>query len=296
MTGFGAATRSEGTTRVSAEVRSVNNRHLKVQVRLPRSLSGLESTVENEARRALRRGSISVTVRAEDESARRIPAIDTEAARQYHLDLRELRSTLDLDAAPGQDEAALLLTLPGVLRDLDEAESSVDENARAQVEAVVRDAFQALVADRESEGRHLKQALEEQLLVVAAHLERLRARAPQVPREYRDRLRQRLENLLRDLDPQITVAETDLLREVANFADRADITEELKRLGTHVERFREILGGDAEVGRPLDFLLQEMLREANTVGAKSNDTEIAHGVVELKSDIERMKEQVQNLE
>jgi uncharacterized protein (TIGR00255 family) len=296
MTGFGAATRTEGTSRVSAEIKSVNNRHLKVQTRLPRSLSGLESAVEGEVRRMLQRGPISVTVRAEDESARRIPAVDVEAARQYHADLGELRRSLDLGTDPGHDEAALLVTLPGVLRDLDENGSTADAGLREQVEAAVREALGALIADRESEGKHLREALEEHLRVVSRHLERLKRRAPQVPREYRDRLRQRLEGLLRDLDPQIAVAEADLLREVATFADRADITEELQRLETHVARFGQILGGEAEMGRPLDFLLQEMLREANTVGAKANDTEIAHGVVELKSEIERMKEQVQNLE
>lgn len=294
MTGFGSAIHESEQRRISVEARSVNHRYLKIQSKLPRTLASMESEVEARARGALRRGALTLMVRVEESARSRAQVIDYEVARQYHRDLSRLAQELGLRGRPHGVQS--LVGLPGVMTDAEGLEHISEGGLQKDVLTVVEQALQTLVASREAEGANLVSALRTLASELSRDLSRLSERAPEVPRITRDRLRQRVQSLLDGAEPEIPVSDGDLLREIALIADRCDLTEELDRLGSHIERFGHILDTKEEVGRELDFLLQEMLRETNTIGSKANDTELAHLVVDLKTSIERMKEQVQNLE
>lgn len=297
MTGFGAATREEDGRRATAEIRSVNHRFLKVQLRLPAGLAALDSEVEAAVGRSIRRGAVSVSMTLDDPAARPRRDIDLDTAVHYRRAVEALWDRFGRKEPAWLDPVAPLLALPGVVRDAgDDAAAPPDEGLRRLILGTVEAAIEALHRARATEGGTLAD-------VLAAHAERLvalvggiAARAPSIPAELRDRAVQRVRGLLAGFDPRIPVSEPDLLRELCLLADRTDITEELNRLRSHIERFAAILREGGEAGRRLDFLLQEMAREANTVGSKANDASIAHDVVEMKCEIERMKEQVQNLE
>ncbi|MFS8640071.1 MAG: YicC family protein [Symbiobacteriaceae bacterium] len=289
MTGYGRGEAEEGGLRVRAEVRTVNHRYLDIAVRLPDAFLFLEEPVRRQVSARLSRGRVGVHLTFEDAREKARPArINTpllnayaeaaEAVRQRFFpdrepDLRWLLAVPDLFAAPSPDEDASLWA--------------------CAAERAVADALEAVIAMREREGALLAADLAERL----DRLESLRsaalARAPQVVEEYRQRLVRRLSELLPPTNP---VDPQRLAQEVALFAERADITEELQRLASHIDQFRRALRSDEAVGRKLDFLVQEMGREWNTIGSKANDAELAALVVEAKSELEKIREQVQNLE
>jgi uncharacterized protein (TIGR00255 family) len=284
MTGFGAAIREAAGTVARAEVRSVNNRHLAVSIRAPSAFEARHSELEALVRARLHRGSVNVTlsVRSRREAA---PARVNGAVVEDYL-----RQVVDagLPAAPGL--VGDLLRLPGAIEDVPPAPLGDDDFAP------VRDALDAalteVVAMREREGA----ALAADLAAGAAEIERLTAsvaaRIPAAVAAAHERLRDRLAALLGDA----TVPAELVAREVAVLADRSDVAEEFARLASHVQQWRDTLAEGGPVGRRLDFLCQELGREVNTVGSKSQDTEIARAVVDMKVAVERLKEQTANVE
>ncbi len=292
MTGFGRASFEFEGLAFDVEVRSVNHRYLDVRVRLPRVLAVLESEVRSRVQGSFARGKVDLSVSAPGGAAP--PArleIDLDAARAYLEAADTLQAREDL---PGELEVAALLALPGVAR-FAEPDLSGDALHEALFDAVEA-ALAALEAMRAAEGAALERELLPRVAAVEAMATSLEARAKEVQESVREKLRRRAEQLRQDTG---LLDEARLHQEVVIAADRLDVTEELVRLRSHVEQFRSIVaaGGPGKpVGRRLDFLLQEFGREANTIGSKGSDAPVAHQVVELKAEIERLREQVQNVE
>lgn len=292
MTGFGGASFRCGEWRFQVEVRSVNHRHLDSRVRLPRPLASHEPLLRARVQERFARGKVDVSVVAPDGGtpAPRL-SLDLAVAREY---LGAARALAESDGLRGEIDAAALIALPGVAR-LVEPELAAGELG-ADLLGALDEALDALAAMRASEGAALARDLEARLARVGELADSLAARSGEVQQAAVERLRKRARQLEAEtglLDP------ARLHQEVAIAAERMDISEEVVRLRSHVEQFRELLaaaGPGAPVGRRLDFLLQELGREANTIGSKGSDAPIAHQVVELKSEIERIREQVQNVE
>jgi len=292
MTGYGAAEVEAQTGRWWVEVRSTNHRFLEVVVRLPRDLGALEDRVRAAVAGRVRRGRVEVLVREEATGRARSVTVDTELARQYAQALEALRRELEI-----QDSLnlAALLTLPEVVR-LEEVRADV-ELAWQALRPGLDQALDALVRMREAEGAHLAGDLAERVARLEGWVEELSRRAEEVPRAYAQRLRERVGELVRHLGVEHPPDEARLAMEVAAFADRCDVREELVRLRSHLRQARALLhASDGSVGRKLEFLLQEMQREVNTVGSKAADLEVTRAVLEMKSELEAIREQVQNVE
>ena len=288
MTGFGTASRSLDGARYVVELRSLNSKYFKALIRMPDELQGLEAEVEPELARRLTRGSVVVTVRFSDTSANAAAEINANALSRY---LEQLRAV----SGDGQPiDVALLLSLPGVL--VTGSGEELLERARPVLKSLVAEACDRVLAMRTREGATLHDELHRHCRSIAGLLETIARRAPEVVTQYRTRLRERIDGLLADAGTSLR--EEDLIREVAVYAERSDITEEVTRLQGHLEQFAEIIDKEdgLPAGRTLDFLSQEMLREANTIASKCLDVRISREIVEVKGDIDRIKEQVQNVE
>ena len=293
MTGFGDAAAEVEGIHYLMELRSLNNKFFKTTMRLPEELSGLEAELETRLRKKVARGSVTVTVKFRASDARAASRVNEPALMNYlaHLEMVQ-------DKVQGHDvsiDLTQLLALPGVLQPAQD-EEAILAKARPVVLKLLDEAADRLTAMRQREGQSLAQDLLHQREAILKRLARVQKRAPTVVEEYHQRLQNRINELM--AKAKLKVDENDLIREVAVFADRADIREELIRLEGHLEQFEQIVQqSDAEpAGRTLDFLAQEMLREANTNGSKSNDAAISRHVVEIKGAIDRIKEQVQNVE
>ncbi len=289
MTGFGRAVVEHAGGSITVEAKSYNNRFLKVTLRLPDALSNQELELENHVRARLTRGSVYITVsmsKPADASAYRL---NTELARKYFKELAALAG--ELKAPP--PSISEIARLDGVVEQLDQG-SGEDEELTAAVKKAVDGALKELIAMRGKEGEALKLDLDGRVKRVAQVSDLAEQRAPKIITEYRDKLKARMEQLLKGTG--ISPDEAVIVREAALFADKADIAEETTRLKHHCTQFLKEIAGKEAVGRKLDFIAQEMLRESNTIGSKANDAELASSVIEMKSEIERIKEQVQNLE
>lgn len=291
MTGFGSAQIERDGGHYGAEVRSVNNKFFKGLVRLPEELQGLEAELESIVRGRFSRGSVTITVTFADLSAEAAATLNIAAMRRYIDQLQELNNG---DRGEVQIDLSGLLALPGVL--VADTDSRRLDEAKAIVHPLVEEACDRLLEMRDREGRTLHEDLGQHCAKIDADLGVVRERVPGVVEMYQDRLRQRMESLLAEVGA--AVREEDLLREVAVFAERSDISEEVSRLQGHLMQFMEIIDGDSSkpAGRTLDFLAQEMLREANTIGSKCLDVEVSRRIVEIKGSIDRLKEQAQNVE
>ncbi|MEI7767864.1 MAG: YicC/YloC family endoribonuclease, partial [Phycisphaerae bacterium] len=290
MTGFGSARLDRPEFSCAVEVRSVNNRFLKTSIRLPDMLSALEPEVESLLRQALARGSVTLAVSVRDERASSAVRVNRTLLDKYAQELLALAERMDLPR--GQDLTGLL-ALPGVC----EPEAGVEnffEQHRGEILEMIGAAVGNMQDMRATEGVVLRADLDKHLGVIEGALEHIQVVAPVVPKLYYERLRLRVEQLL--TDAKYTLNDQDLMKEVAVFADRADISEEISRLGGHIGHFRTVCEQEEQSGRKLDFLAQEMLREANTIGSKANDATITQHTVDIKSAIDRIKEQVQNVE
>jgi uncharacterized protein (TIGR00255 family) len=292
MTGYGQAAFAVEGAAFEVELRSVNHRHLDVRARLPRGLSVFEADLRAQVAERLARGKVDLTVRATTGAA---PAdtveLDLGAAARYLAAGRALR---EQHAVAGELDVAALLALPGVARVVERELG--EETARAALAAALSEALDSVAAMREREGAALERDLRARLDRLETLVREIEARAGQVQRAVRDRLRKRAEQLREETG---LLDEARLHQEVVWAADRLDVSEECVRLHSHVAQFRALLdaaGPREPAGRRLDFLLQEMGREANTIGSKSADAPIAHQVVELKTELERIREQVQNVE
>jgi uncharacterized protein (TIGR00255 family) len=289
MTGLGEARLEEGGFAHHLELRSVNQRYLKISIFVPDDFSFLEPEIERLIRARLTRG--SVTYRLTVRTIGNVPPVDFDAAAvaAYAAGLR---------AAAGDDprlviDLATLLTLPGVCQTRELSEAERQQRTRA-VEQLTATALESLMQMRTAEGRALAAELAGQCDVIRACLARIRERAGLVVVEYRDRLLERVRELV--ADSNVRLAEEDLLREVSVYAERSDVREELTRLDAHLDQFLELLASAEPAGRKLEFIAQEMLREANTMGSKTGDATIARDIIEIKSAVDRIKEQVANAE
>lgn len=293
MTGFGEASCHREGVHYFLEVRSLNSKYFKGTIRLPDELQGLEPQLEAELRRRLTRGTITVVGKCSDSSATAAYEINHLALNRYIEQVREAPLVRD-GTCP--IDAAALLTLPGVLQS-----PSNEEERFLRAQAALLDlldiACRQLLDMRKREGDLLTADLRSHLDIIASNLRAIAERAPMVVEEYQTRLQTRIEKLLKEA--AVTVEPSDLIREVAVYAERSDIAEEVARLTGHIEQFRSMLEPSADerpIGRTLDFLTQEMLREANTIASKSGDVDISRRIVEVKGAIDRIKEQVQNVE
>ncbi|MBK9519424.1 MAG: YicC family protein [Anaeromyxobacter sp.] len=287
MTGFGSGRGAAGGEEVVVEVRSVNHKFCEVKVRLPRELSPLELDLTRAVKDRLARGGIEVAVRRAGAGGSMAPRVDAALAEAYARAYAEVAARLGLH---GQVTLSDIIAAEGVIR-LDDRDADLDA-ARAASERAMAQALDALVNMRVREGEALRRDLEARLTTVEALVVKVEALAPQAVEHHRARLAERVVELTRGvpLDP------SRLAQEIALLAERTDVAEEVTRLRSHVAQARQLLGSGEPAGRKLDFLVQEMHREGNTIGSKSQHAEISGVVVSLKAEIERMREQVQNVE
>ena len=289
MTGHGAASCEHEGMHIAVEVRSVNNRSFKAMLRLPDSLTSMEGELEAKLARRVQRGSVSLTVRMGDGTARSAGRINTTTLKSYLDQLKAVQGAGNVAI-----DAGALLGLPGVI--VDDGGVSLCEAAKPVIDRLLEDACKQLFVMRENEGAALRTLLLSLGQTIQTRLDEVRERAPEVSRLYGERLKTRMATMLAEAG--IAARQEDVLREVATFAERADIAEEIQRLGGHLQAFRKLLepSNPEPIGRTLDFLAQEMLREANTIASKASDFEIATRVVDMKTAIDRIKEQAANAE
>ena len=289
MTGFGDAAAERDGTHYSVEIRSLNNRFFKPVIKLPDHVSGLEPELEVMLREQLGRGSITYILKMRTNSAEAAYHINTEALKVY---LEQLQQVKGLDRLVTIDLAALV-QLPGVCQEPRDETDEIERHGSTVRDLSIK-AIGKLNVMRQREGESLFKELMKHVNVISTSLAEIQKRAPFVIDDYHKRLQQRVNQLLSKAELQVNQA--DLLKEVAVFAERADVAEEIQRLTHHLEAFEQACRSDEHAGRKLDFITQEMLREANTIASKANDATIARHIVEIKGAIDRLKEQVQNVE
>lgn len=289
MTGFGTGEALTPAGRFTIEIRSVNHRFSEVLVRLPRDLSALEDRVRAAVQARVLRGRVEVTIMREERGSRpKTVKSDTDLARAYAQALREMADVLGVAGSIGLSQ---ILALPDVIK-VEETREDV-ELLWPDLSGAVERSVGALVAMREAEGRRLATDLLARLNRVEEWSGAVEARARTAAADYAQRLRQRIAELLHD----VPLDENRLATEIAIFAERADVSEEVTRLRSHLVQFRsDVASADGAIGRRLEFVLQEMGREANTIGSKASDLEITRAVIAIKGELESLREQVQNVE
>ncbi len=288
MTGHGDARHQSDGYRVSVEIRTINSRYLKVNVRGPEANANLESKIEAMIRTHIQRGTVNVSLKIQREVAGDEYGVNADVLHAYRRQLQEIMPEVaEVDLLPQ------LLQLPGVVEEPQSADSE-DEEAWRAVQPAVASALESLQAMRRSEGAAMAEDLRSNIESIAKALEAIEEQAPQVVENYRSRLSDRLGKLLKEHN--VTVSDADIVREVGIFCERCDISEEIVRLRSHLEQFEKFAAEEGSSGRKLEFLIQEMFREINTIGSKANDAVIAIHVVQAKTCVERMREQIQNVE
>lgn len=290
MTGYGSAECVHDGISYALELRSLNHRYLKLSQKLPEALQHCESALEKKVRDRVSRGAVYLSIRMRGEGADITGSINRAAAQHY---VEQLGSVSLPDGVSGVVDLAALALLPGVCEPLE-----VDEAMRERLQKVVTDllatALENLSAMRQTEGQALRDDILQTCSQVKEHMGAIEKRAHLVIDEYHDRLRDKVNTLMSK--GGFELEQEGLMREISIFAERCDISEEITRLDAHLDQFGRMCDSDEPVGRTLEFLTQELLREANTIGSKSNDTTIAQRVVSIKGLIDRLKEQVQNVE
>jgi uncharacterized protein (TIGR00255 family) len=289
MTGFGDASLQQEGTHYSVEIRSLNNRYFKAVIKLPDLVGGLEPEIEVSLRNRLVRGSITAVIKMRCDSADAAQPLNLAALDNYVRQLK--RAGLISDDRPA--DLGALLALPGVCQEATDDPVELERHGPI-LRSLVEKAIDKLIVMRTREGQALFADLDKHVAFIERVLKVIEARAPHVVSEYHRRLTARVNELIGKAELKIN--EADLLKEVAVFAERSDIAEEIQRLRHHCTQFRDACLRSEHAGRKLDFIAQEMLREANTIGSKANDADIAGQIVEIKGAIDRLKEQVQNVE
>lgn len=291
MTGFGDAEHDGAAGRLRLEVKTVNHRFFNTSIKTPSGFDRFEKPIADALRVYIARGHVSAFLSLDRSTAdvEQGPSIDLDKARGYHAALGHLKDELDL---PGEPDLAMLTRFGDIFR-APEADRTVgvDVDVVAGLAAKAGDACRAM---REAEGLRLAEDLEGRLAAISGHLDAVDERAPLRLIEHRDRLR----TAVQELSEQVDVDEERMAREIAYLAEKWDINEEVVRFRSHVELFREALTGDGSepVGKRLSFLAQEMHREANTLGSKANDAELSQASIAVKEELERIREQVENVE
>ncbi len=289
MTGYGRAESTRDGRKFSVEIRSLNHRYLEIAVRLPGIISPLEVDIKKKLSAKLSRGKIELSIRMDAENGEGVGRYDLNLslARNYHALLSRLKQELGLG-----DEITLetIAGLGGIFIPLDTGENTV--MLWEQLEKVLDEATAALMDMKQREGEMLYRDLVSRIDLMKDCLDLIAQRAPEAVAGYQKRLAERVKELTGGMD----IDAARLCQEVAIMAEKSDITEEIVRFHSHVGQFNDMLGSDEAVGRKVDFLLQEMGREVNTIGSKSSDAEISRSVIEIKSELAKVREQVQNIE
>jgi uncharacterized protein (TIGR00255 family) len=290
MTGFGEAHSQQDDLAVAVEVRAINSRFFKLMVRATEGYAALEPHIEEVARKTIRRGTVQVNLRVERTHSCQDYSINVDVLNNYRQQLQALvrKWGENTDVA-----LAGLLPLPGVVNDQTAAMFRPEEDWNA-ISEVLAAALKNLSLMRVREGQAMADDLAANCRAIAAGVEGIERRAPLVLDAYRGRLEERLNKVLAEY--KVTLDPADLVREVTLYAERGDISEELVRLKSHLDQFDDIVKLPESSGRKLEFLTQELFREANTIGSKSSDVEIAKQVIEIKTAIERIREMIQNIE
>ncbi len=288
MTGYGRGEIDFDGAKLIVELNSVNRKQSDIVVNLPRDLTALEPRIRQTINENISRGRTNVVVNCRNNSAISPKfALDTQLARSYHEAMRALQKELD---APGEITIGAVLQAPGVLRTPEQ--TLAPEDIWPAAERALRSALNELIKMREREGKHLAKDLIHRLKAIRKWLKEIRARHPEVVKKYRAALLERIQKA----DLPIDANDERLVKEISFFADRSDISEELTRLESHLAQFAHHLRRTEPVGRTLEFITQEIFRELNTLGAKANDALISQHVVACKAELERVREQIQNLE
>jgi uncharacterized protein (TIGR00255 family) len=287
MTGYGRGqAMSEGTT-VIAEIQSVNKRQTEILISLPSALASLESDLRVKVDRRLHRGRIIVTISASGPAARSQPVIDSDLANLYLTRFKQLQKEL---ALPGEITIETILRSPGVISASEQA--VLDSSTRSAINTAVELALEQLLQMRAKEGAALHKELLRRVRSIGQSISKIRKLQPRASKRYRTLLLERVQKV----GLEITIDEDRLAKEVAFFADRSDFSEELSRLESHLDQFIETTSKQQAIGRTLEFVGQEIGRELNTLSAKANDAEISQIVVQCKAELEKIREQVQNVE
>lgn len=289
MTGYGKGDYENDQYKFKIEIKSVNHRYIDVSAKFPRQISYLEETIKRKVKEKLFRGKVDVYINLEylSESQTDIN-IDTELARAYYNTLQGLIKDLNLN-----DDVSLnnILNIPDIIK---LKKKEVDSDSILEVlNSALNEALENISSMREKEGEELKNDILGKLNVIKSHLKMIEEKSPEVVIEYKNKLNDRISELI---DNDTILDKERLNNEVAFFADKASIDEEIVRLKSHIKQLELILEEDGSIGRKLDFLIQEFNREINTIGSKSSDVTITGYVVELKSEIEKIREQIQNIE
>ncbi|HZW82878.1 MAG TPA: YicC/YloC family endoribonuclease [Candidatus Deferrimicrobium sp.] len=288
MTGYGRGEAEGEGKQITVELKSVNHRYLETVVRLPRQYNSLEEKIKRVIQEKVSRGRVEVYLNfAETGEKKRFIKVDKDLALAYDKTLEDLAKTLDISYSR---DLYRLVGMPDVMS-VEDSQEDLDAIWAVCNNALLL-ALTAFIEMRGQEGSRLQEDLIHRIDKIAQCIKEIEVRQPQVVKDYQEKLHQRLAELL----VEITVDENRMANEVASFADRISITEELVRLHSHLAQFKASLNLKEPIGRKLDFLLQELNREINTTGSKANDMEIARIVVEVKSELEKIREQVQNLE
>ena len=288
MTGFGRNEVSEEKRKITVEIKSVNHRYLDVNIKMPKKLSFFEAAIRTELKKYMQRGKVDVFIAYEDFTESNVCVkYNKELAAEYMSYLEKMAEDFGLD---NDIRVSALSRYPEVLT---MEEQSVDEEEiwKALCGAV-QGAAEKFVETRLKEGEALKTDLIAKLDGMLDHLSFIEERSPQLVEEYKDKLRERVRELLEDTQ----IEESRLLLEVTLFADKICVDEELVRLRNHIETTRQTLVDGGGIGRKLDFIAQEMNREANTILSKTNNMEISNRAIELKTEIEKVREQIQTIE
>ena len=290
MTGFGESQKNQDGLRVHVEIKTVNNRFFKLSLHISEGYSLLESQIDSLLRQSIKRGTVQLNVNVVKEFSSDSISFNASAMDAYWTEL----SAWAKKAGVGAIQPESLLTLPGVIENANSDKESNLENDWLVIQSVISEAAEKLYAMRQREGDAMQRDLSANISEIRGYLEEIRALAPNVPKNYASKLTERINAILEEqgveLDPK------DIVREVAIFTDKCDISEEIVRLSCHLDQFDALLESSNAEGRKLDFLTQEMNRETNTIGSKANDLDIARRVIDIKAVIEKIREMVQNVE
>ena len=289
MTGFGRAECQENDYTYHAEIRSVNNRFIEINTRLPKAYSDLEQPLKKLIKSHCSRGSISLTislVSSNDNPGEWEIKPNLPLAKQYLDALKQLQNSLGLS---GEVDLKSVIGLREIIKI---EPMTMDPAKKDLILNITKEALKSLQTMREEEGKNLQKDLGQRIDSIENHLADIKSRHPQVVEEYQEKLKERIKSITSDLE----LDETRLAQETALLADRSDITEEMTRLKSHINQFRSFFNTNEPIGRKLEFVTQEINREINTTGSKSSDIIISKRVIEIKSDLEKIREQVQNIE
>ena len=289
MTGFGRGEYKDDNVEIIIEMKSINHRYKDLFIRIPKQLSMLEENIRRYLNDQIVRGRVELSLRlnqyqVQDKSI----LVNHSLAQQYIMCLQEIKD--EFPNVMGDINLSLVTRYPDIISSREE---NLDlEEIWGKIEPALKEATDNIIRSRDIEGKSLKEDFIKRLIYIEDYLKLINEQAPNVTNEYRKKIKERM----KEYADSVELDENRLLTEVAIFCDRINITEEIIRLKSHIKRFSGILNENEPIGRKLDFLIQEMNREVNTIGSKANDITISNHVVDIKSELEKMREQIQNIE